>query len=494
MSFLTSFLFYDLCFLIIFSLSIFIFLYKRKKKIEREGILYIYRTKIGIKLIDYIGKKCKKTLDILQYISISIGYLLMVGMLFLLSRVIYTYLKFPEITRVLKAPPLMPLIPYFPRIFGVQRFFPPFYFTYFIISILIVASVHEFSHGIFAKSKKLKIKSTGFAFLGPLMGAFVEPDEKQMTKKSKLDQMAILSAGVFANIITAILFIFITWLFLALAFTQTGAVFNNYAVTQINISSITSIGNHRIENSSNSDILELIENKEIENEFVIPLNGESINLTEIKVDGKKHFIDLESLGTQLKTEKNILNVYGDFPAIKAGLKGIIIEFSNVKIKNQKDLTQEINKHNPFDNVTIKTKFENSVLSYHLQLSESPIDKNKAFLGISSMSFNRLSFRSIAYRFLNFFEDPSTALEPKFNSNLIIFIKNLLWWIILINILVALFNMLPLGIFDGGRVFYLTALAVLKKERKARLVFKIITFLIIFLFILLMMIWLGTSFT
>jgi len=46
------------------------------------------------------------------------------------------------------------------------------------------------------------------------VATFVELDEKNMEKKSKFSQMAILSAGTFANVLTAIFFFIIMNLFL----------------------------------------------------------------------------------------------------------------------------------------------------------------------------------------------------------------------------------------------------------------------------------------
>lgn len=485
-----GFLLYDIGFLIVFTLFIIIFLHKKRKNLKREGILYLYRTKVGVRFIDYIGKKHKRALNVLQYISIALGYVLMVGIFYVLLKAAYIYLRFPEITKFIKAPPIIPLIPYFPRIFGVQSFFPDFYFTYFIIVIVIVATVHEFAHGIFAKAKNLRIKSTGFAFLGPLIGAFVEPDEEKMLKKSKKDQMAILSAGVFANVITALIFIFIIWFFLVLMFTEAGVVFNNYAFTVINISSVTSIGSYTIQNPTNESILELIENKELESSLSISSNGEDISLSEIRTGNERYFMGMETLREQLKTSEDVLVVYGDFPAIRAGLKGIIIEFGDVKIKNPEDLVKAMEKYKPADKVAIKTKFNNSVLSYSIELAESPQDKNTPFLGISRVpSFaDRFGFTGIIYKFFNLFEDPSIALEPKFNGDLMIFIKNLLWWIIVINFLVALFNMLPLGFLDGGRFFFLSTLAIVKNEKTAKKISKIMAYLILLILILIMFSW------
>jgi membrane-associated protease RseP (regulator of RpoE activity) len=77
--------------------------------------------------------------------------------------------------------------------------------------------IHEFSHGIYARLYSLKIKSSGFAFLGPILAAFVEPDEKALSKKNKKQQLSILSAGPFANIAFAVLILlFFNLIFLPL--------------------------------------------------------------------------------------------------------------------------------------------------------------------------------------------------------------------------------------------------------------------------------------
>lgn len=484
-----DFLFYDLGFLVLFGLFLIIFLYAKRRNLKREGILYLYKTKLGIKFIDYIGKKYKKIINFIQYFSIVLGYILMGGIFYILINAVYTYLRFPEITEFVKAPPLVPLIPYFPKIFGVESFFPPFYFTYFIIAVLIVAVVHEFSHGIFAKAKGLKIKSTGFAFLGPIVGAFVEPDEKRMMKKKKIDQMAILSAGVFANIITAIVFVFIAYLFLNLAFTQAGAVFTSYVASEISVADINSIDGYAIKNPNTENILNIIENKKIEPDLIIGSEGNKVNLTEMKTKDKTYLTNIEVLKAQLETKPESIVVYEDFPAIRAGLRGAIVEFNDVKIKNQQDLSKELINYKPGEKVIIKTESDDKILSYELKLAESPTNESKAFLGIGSKKSETFSFKRAIYNFfVNSLQDPSTNYKPKFNAGLAIFIRDLLWWVILINFFVALFNMLPAGFLDGGRFFYLTVLGIIKNENFAKKTSKFMIYLILLILFLMMVSW------
>jgi membrane-associated protease RseP (regulator of RpoE activity) len=71
--------------------------------------------------------------------------------------------------------------------------------------LFIVVVVHEFGHGIIAKAHGLKIRNTGFGFMGPLPLAFVEPDEKQVVKKDSVVQQSIFAAGPFFNGLLVIL-------------------------------------------------------------------------------------------------------------------------------------------------------------------------------------------------------------------------------------------------------------------------------------------------
>jgi membrane-associated protease RseP (regulator of RpoE activity) len=76
------------------------------------------------------------------------------------------------------------------------------------IALFIVVLVHEFSHGVVAKAHGIKVKSSGVFFLGPLMGAFVEPDEKQLRKQKDTVQYSVYAAGPFSNILLALICLF----------------------------------------------------------------------------------------------------------------------------------------------------------------------------------------------------------------------------------------------------------------------------------------------
>ncbi len=80
-----------------------------------------------------------------------------------------------------------------------------------IMSLAFLLIIHEFSHGILAREAKVKLKSIGLVLLGIIpIGAFVEPDEKEVAKLDAFKQTKILSAGISANFVAMVVFFALT--------------------------------------------------------------------------------------------------------------------------------------------------------------------------------------------------------------------------------------------------------------------------------------------
>ncbi len=477
-----KFIVYDLIFLVVFGISLTVFLYIRRASLKREmKIAFLYRTKLGIKFIDYIGTKYKRAIKVLRYFSVSTGYLLMAVAVYFALKTVYDYIKYPQITELIKVPPIAPLIPYFPSLFGLESFFPPFYFTYFILAIAIAASVHEFAHGIFAKSEDIKIKSTGVAVFGPFLGAFVEPDEKVMNKKSVFSQLGILSAGVFSNLIFAGLFFLLWWLIFSVNFVPSGATFDTYRSSIVNVSGITNLGGIPVSNLSNDGLIEIINTQQFNQEVTIDLNGSLTNLIKITAEGNSYLIEKNNLKKQLSEREPYVILYDDFPAINAGLRGDIIEINQEKIRTSKELSDYLKNSVPGTNVTILTRDNGEILSFNMVLIKHP-DKNGSAIGIISLTGNPRMDEAFAL-----FKSQSTRYVS--NSDFLSFIYYLVFWIFLLNFLIAFFNMLPLSIMDGGRFFYLTILGITKNEKLSVKIFSRMGAFLLFLVALLMVVWL-----
>ena len=192
---------YDLLFAVIFYLGILIFFFKKRERFQVQAKIFaLYRTQLGIKLMDKLANLSKRFWRFIGLISILTGF---GGMAFIFFWLIKGTIDLIFVKGALPAvAPVLPGIKVLPGL-------PVLSFWHWIISIFIVAVVHEFCHGIFSRVYDTKIKSSGFAFLGPILAAFVEPDEKQLSKKSKRAQLAVFSAGPFSNIVMGFLFILV---------------------------------------------------------------------------------------------------------------------------------------------------------------------------------------------------------------------------------------------------------------------------------------------
>jgi membrane-associated protease RseP (regulator of RpoE activity) len=430
-----------------------------------------------MKVIDKIGKKYEKTLNFLSYIIIGIGYILMGSMLYLFGKIIYIYVAYPSIVQAIKIPPITPLVPYLPQAFKLD-FLPPFYFTYWIIILAIIAITHEFMHGIFMRRYDIKIKSTGFGFFPfffPIfLAAFVEQDEKSMNKSSPFKQMAVLAAGTFANVLTAIIFLGVMILFFTTAFSSAGVEFNTYSYSVVGLAGINSINNISLDNATYDEVLNL---------------SKETGWNEIGFNDKIYLMDKEGLEEQ-KGATTYLILYDNSPAIQIEMEGAIIKINGTDIKDWEDFGEEIEKYYPGEKINITTTEDELIREYEIILGENPEDSTKAWVGVGYAEQKRSGVIGKLVESLSSFKKGYIHYEPKFEAAE--FIYDLLWWLVLISISVALMNMLPMGIFDGGRFFYLTILSLTKSKKKAELWFKISTNFLLFLFVLLMVLW-GVSF-
>ena len=76
-----------------------------------------------------------------------------------------------------------------------------------LIALVVLLIVHELSHGILSRIYGVKLKSLGLLMLGAIpIGAFVEPNEKQVMKLDPLKQTMIFVAGASTNFFAAIVF------------------------------------------------------------------------------------------------------------------------------------------------------------------------------------------------------------------------------------------------------------------------------------------------
>ncbi len=154
------------------------------------------RTKMFNGVFDKLGSF--RTSKLLSWITLAIVPVVAAIGLFLVGSSLFAVLWTPaarELTREL-GPSFYLLLP------GINPFLPIVYGWLAIIAAIVV---HEGAHGIIARNRGVKVKSSGllFVLIFPI-GAFVDVDEKQLEKTKAKDSLRVLAAGVGGNIIVAI--------------------------------------------------------------------------------------------------------------------------------------------------------------------------------------------------------------------------------------------------------------------------------------------------
>lgn len=371
----------DLLFAIIFYSLIILYFFTHRKKFEVQDKLFVlYKTKIGIKLMDRISKKFPRLLNYLSYLSIFIGFAGMIFMFYFLVKGTYSLIAIPN-----AKPLLAPVLP------GVKiAGLPMLSFWHWILTILFVAVIHEFCHGVYARLSNTKIKSSGFAFLGPILAAFVEPNEKQLLKKTKKEQLAVLSAGPFSNIISSGIILLIS-LFIINPF----------------VSSLVSP------------------------------NG----------------VQISSLDKSFPAELSGMNVGEE-----------IIAINQINIQNVNNFSDFLVNLKPYDELVIKT----NVSSYRITATQRPDNPKEGYLGIVVSPLSIDPKKEISERYGNFI--PMAFL----------WISKLFFWLYAISLGVGLFNLLPLGPVDGGRMFSVGVSYFIKNKK---IVLKLFTFVSLFCLLL-----------
>tara|TARA_Y100000310_G_C20695243_1_gene825205 strand:- start:739 stop:1791 length:1053 start_codon:yes stop_codon:yes gene_type:complete len=342
----------------------------------------MYRTKFGLNAMDKWAGKFNKTMKYVGYLGIAIGFIGMIFLSFTLIQNLYNLFITPE-----AAPGVGLVLPFKAK--GV--FYVPFF--YWIISIFIIALVHEFAHGIIARAHGIKVKSSGFAFLAVLVpiipAAFVEPDEKILRKRPYKQQLSVFAAGPLANIILA------------------------FAVLGLMIPLVNGI-----------------------------VEKEGVEITGFIEDEKK------------------------FPAEAAGIGAgeVVIEIDGSKISTTKNFIEIMEGKKPGTSIKLKT----NRTSYNIVLTENPEDKNKGYLGVYVRQSSKIK----------------ESLKEKYGKYLLagaMWVIGLFNWLVILNLGIGLFNLVPIGPLDGGRMLQLVLHKFLDKKKGDKVWYYIsMTFLVIVL--------------
>ncbi|MBI4146117.1 site-2 protease family protein [Candidatus Woesearchaeota archaeon] len=354
---------------LVFAVFLGLFLWQKRRFVELQGVfpfLYVvmYRSSFGLKGMSWLARRFPRFLGFLGDVSIVVGF---VGMIAIVIQLVWN--TFELLVSPAAAPGIQPVLPFEAK--GV--FFVPF--AYWIVSIFLLALVHEFSHGVLANVHKMRVKSSGFAFLGILLpivpAAFVEPDEKVVQRRPARQQLAVFAAGPFSNGLFALL-----------------ALGLFFAIAPVISAAFVSSG---------------------------------VELSSVAEDG---------------------------PAFVAGLRdgAILTGLDGVLLVSPQNLSFVLSSKRPGDSVDVQTRNG----SFSVVLGQNPKNVSQGFLGVQVRPF----------------VEPRSEFVARYGSVVPVVARwfaGLFFWLFLLNIGIGLFNLLPVGPLDGGRMFQLVCTNVFGKK-------------------------------
>jgi len=505
--------------------------------ISAYGPILMIRTLRGQDFLDSMakGEQRKRFWRIYANIGTVLVLIVMVYMfIYMMFNVYLTFVLQPEPTALYK-PRNWLLIP------GFNEYIP---LLYGFIGLVVALVVHELSHAILSVVEGIKVKSMGLLVALVPIGAFAEPDSEQLfdekekgkkgveselnkkpgvNEKKKVatsrERTRILSAGVTSNFCVALIAFVLFFGILFSIQPVSDTIIYVYGVAEGSPAEKSGIAPEtfitRIDGSNARGIDGM--NKALEGK-------EEISLTVLNKKGKEGVI-----AVKVDSERDgvvIVQVERGTPAAKAGLRDgmSLTRMDNKSITGHNDFHEFMNHTLPGQEIEVQTGEE----TFTVELAKSPYYTNRGYLGIGIANdllgmaveeFPDLTvLRSIPSSFTTFsprywlsapliltilpflpyptgfstFNPLLTHLyEPigavSFMGDSIFFIANVLFWVGWVNLVVGMFNCLPMVPLDGGHIFREMLNPVLRigikdKKKKEKVSMAIVSTVAVIIFI------------
>lgn len=260
---------------------------------------------------------------------------------------------------------------------------------YGIIALMTVLVVHEFGHGILARVEGVRIKSIGVLLLAILPGAFVEPDEDDVSKSKRISKLRIYAAGSVFNLGLALISFLL-------------AIF----IIVMTISSQT-----------------------------LPVPGLDIPGTPIKYQPSTFTINGPVFPMYSIDGVEITSVVPGGPSENILKSGMVVQSINgVSVGDVNNYVTVLNNTKKGDNIT----FQTNQGTYSVIAQTNPMNSTRGYVGIRGQEH-----LVVSSNVKNTYGD--TIPWIFFN------LKELFKWIFLLNFAIGTVNLLPMKPLDGGLI-------------------------------------------
>jgi membrane-associated protease RseP (regulator of RpoE activity) len=469
-----------------------------KRGVVASGMFIMWKTQAGKHFIDWLAKperfwKAYATLAKVICLMVSIFIMaLLIWEATIVNRIPAD--KAPSLEMMLGIPGINPVIP----------------IIYGIVGLIVAMVVHEFAHGILTRVGKMSLKSLGLFFFIIPLGAFVEPDENELTKADRRRRSSVYAVGPATNVLVALLCAFI---FSSLLMASAQPVRDNPVIMSVGENTPAQQGNllygMQIVEVDNITVHTI---QDLDNMAADP--GTNITVS-YYYKGQLYSTIVTSGLVIMDTTRGLA---ADNVGIEPGM--IIASLNDSVIRNQTDLQQSLALTHPFQTVNITMlsynallgKYQDSGISsvelsskreYYLKVSPDLVNatfKDIGFLGINSAYLGAITttpdkiiqrlanplanvkdpatfisstllYIALPFQGLAPIESPlsdlftPTGLIAGLPANVFWFLGNCVYWIFWINLMVGMTNVLPAIPLDGGFLFRDALDVVIHKFKK-----------------------------
>jgi membrane-associated protease RseP (regulator of RpoE activity) len=173
-----------------------VYFLNRKKWFERHsmslmGPMILWKTRRGRSLIERLASR-RRFWDFYGKMAL---WICACSMLIIMLLLLWEATIVPQIQNA-PSPELILGIP------GINPVIP---LGYGVLALVIAIVVHEFAHGILTRVGDVKVQSIGLVFMVIPIGAFVEPDEKELQATTRSRRSKVFAVGPATNIILAMI-------------------------------------------------------------------------------------------------------------------------------------------------------------------------------------------------------------------------------------------------------------------------------------------------
>lgn len=374
---------------------------------------------------------------------------------------------------------------------AIPGFNPILPLSYGIVALVVAMVVHEMGHGIQTRTNGCRVDSTGLLYGVVPLGAFVEPNEEEMSKQPRRVQMDMYTAGISVNTFVAIASILLLILSCGFVSSPHDGSVGVYAVDQDSPAYIADIPGSAI-------IVSITDTDGVEIPYEYVANGTTVTIQSADPERpfdplKKYSVVYDYKGdisnpVELRLGTFIKTITNNSPAQSLGVNPGDMLYS-IKtsdgvthiIRSPIDFTDLMNTTSPGDTVyvtTIDSVTGGETVSGNVELG------NKSGVGFLGMSVNTSGMTLTTPEILierasdpfygatdawshitgifTYLSGPFNGFDPISDEvkwwyetplgDIFWVIISLLYWIFWLDLLLAISNALPAYPFDGGFIF------------------------------------------